>query len=51
MIRLLGGTMFLTGVVIMFVNVLMTIKGHKVVNPTVPAPQEREIQPAPAAAV
>lgn len=51
MIRLLGGTMFLTGVVIMFVNVLMTIKGHKVVNPTVPAPQEREIQAAPAAAV
>ena len=50
MIRLLGGTMFLTGVVIMFVNVLMTIKGHKVVNPTVPAPQEREIQPAPAPA-
>ncbi|NEN75878.1 cytochrome-c oxidase, cbb3-type subunit I [Pelistega sp. NLN82] len=38
MIRLLGGGLFLTGVVIMLTNVIMTIKGHKVVNPAVPAP-------------
>ncbi|MDO5679638.1 MAG: cytochrome-c oxidase, cbb3-type subunit I [Pelistega sp.] len=50
MIRLLGGIMFLSGVVIMFINVLMTVKGHKVVNPTVTEPKEREIQPAPAPA-
>ncbi|ETD73020.1 cytochrome oxidase subunit I [Pelistega indica] len=38
MIRFLGGSLFLTGILLMFINVIMTIKGHKVVNPVVPAP-------------
>lgn len=50
MIRFLGGSLFLAGIVLMFVNVIMTIKGHKVINPVVPAPHvDREEQKAPAA--
>ena len=50
MIRFLGGSLFLTGIVLMFINVIMTIKGHKVVNPVVPAPHvDREELNTPAA--
>ena len=43
MIRFLGGSLFLTGITIMFVNIIMTIKGQKAVNPAVPAPTEHEV--------
>ncbi len=50
MIRFLGGSLFLTGILLMFINVIMTIKGHKVVNPVVPAPHvNREELNTPAA--
>ncbi len=51
MIRFLGGALFLTGIVLMFVNVIMTIKGQKVVNPVVPAPAEHDADHKAAAAV
>ncbi|NOL49540.1 cytochrome-c oxidase, cbb3-type subunit I [Pelistega europaea] len=44
MIRFFGGSLVLTGIVLMFINVIMTIKGQKVVNPVVPAPAEHEPQ-------
>lgn len=47
-IRFLGGSLFLAGIVLMFVNVVMTIKGQKGVNPNVPAPAEHDV-PAKAA--
>lgn len=51
MIRFLGGALFLTGIVLMFVNIIMTIKGQKVVNPAVPAPVEHDADHKAAAAV
>ncbi|MCQ9329143.1 cytochrome-c oxidase, cbb3-type subunit I [Pelistega suis] len=51
MIRFLGGALFLTGIVLMFVNIIMTIKGQKVVNPAVPAPAEHDADHKAAAAV
>ncbi|WDU48378.1 cytochrome-c oxidase, cbb3-type subunit I [Taylorella equigenitalis] len=45
MIRLLGGTLYLVGIVIMLVNTINTIRGHKAVNPAVPAPTEHDVAP------
>ena len=36
-IRLLGGTLYLGGIVLMGYNVFKTVVGNKVVNPEIPA--------------
>ena len=44
MIRFFGGCLVLSGITLMLINVIMTIKGQKVVNHAVPAPKEHEVE-------
>ncbi|WP_028357899.1 cytochrome-c oxidase, cbb3-type subunit I [Brackiella oedipodis] len=39
-VRFSGGALYLLGIILMFVNMIMTMKGNKAINPAVPAPAE-----------
>jgi cytochrome c oxidase cbb3-type subunit 1 len=52
LIRLLGGTLFLSGVFVMAWNVWMTVRGAQPVNPAIPQDDPHAArQPVPATAV